>query len=129
MSLRKHILNKKNTYETIRWVHAHPKQRPSDGCHTQLLQPERDCKWLPHPRFVGQLYTKTCNNPGHTKRRATTGRPRGYGRPHSQNATERYAPCLQALFLFARAIANIGELLLGCTNNSKCNTEWCYSYL
>ena len=46
-----------------------------------------------------------------------------------KDATDWYAPCLRALLLFARPIVNIGDLLLCCTNNSKCNTEWYYLYL
>ena len=56
---------------------------------------------------------------GHTKRRATTGGPRGYGRPHSQNVTDRYPPCLQALLLFARAIVNIGDFYYCVRNKLK----------
>ena len=43
-----------------------------------------------------------------------------------KDATDRYAPCLRAL-LFARKYLRL--LLLCCTNNSKCNTEWYYLYL
>ena len=46
---------------------------------------------------------------GQTKRQTRIGRPRGNGRPHSQGCHRSYAPCLQALLLFARAIVNIGD--------------------
>ena len=55
--------------------------------------------------------------------------PHGVWVTEAKNATDQYAPCLQALLLFARAIVNIGDVLLCCINNSKCNTEWCYLYL
>ena len=50
-----------------------------------------------------------CGLVGQTKRQTRIGRPRGNRRPHSQECHRSYAPCLQALLLFARAIVNIGD--------------------
>ena len=47
-----------------------------------------------------------------------------------KDATDRYAPCLRALLLFARPIINIGDFYYCVVlPNIKCNTEWYYLYL
>ena len=55
------------------------------------------------------LETGSDTSRGQTKRQTRIGSPRGNGRPHSQGCHRSYAPYLQALFLFARAIVNIGD--------------------
>ena len=64
---------------------------------------------------------------GHTKRRATIGRPRGNGRPHSQRC-HRLVRSMFTSFVVVCASDRkyLRLLLLCCTNNSKCNTEWYY---
>ena len=48
---------------------------------------------------------------GHTKRRATADRAETADHIH-KDATDRYAPCLRALLLFARPIVNIGDFII-----------------
>ena len=67
---------------------------------------------------------------GHTKRRATIGgRPHGFGRPHLQKCHRSMRSMFTSFVVCAFGCEYWRLLLLYCTNNFKCNTEWCYLYL
>ena len=67
---------------------------------------------------------------GHTKRRATIGRPRGNGIPHSQICHRSVRSMFTSFVVVCASDRKYWILLLlCCTNNSKCNTEWYHLYL
>ena len=56
----------------------------------------------------------------------------GYSRPHLDFCSQKRNRSIFSMFTSCVVCAcdrNIGDLLLCCTKNSKCNIEWCYLYL
>ena len=113
-----------NAYHCNRWgCNCNILNNPAT--HGQICNNIQPLFWVDHPWSV-YGYSPV----GHTKRRATINRPRGNGRPHSQRCHRSVRSMFTSFFVVCASDRKYWRLLLlCCTNNYKCNTEWYYLYL